>query len=694
MADLFFAANGNGGSGNAHRRRLRQILTDGSAAPEARIRQILRLGTERLGVELGLLIEAGPGDETYTVDEASANEANLSEAGLEGKGKSDRPADQTEAVLSAVTGGTTGTLLSTYCEVVLSEQVPLAIENDIGQIPAGRPSESLPLLGTFVGTEVVAGGDTYGALCFVDRTADGPPAGEADKSFLETLGQATGRVLEQRAQKDAEASAEKASIVERRYRTALKHSPVVFAKVDDALRYEWIYNPHADFDPADVVGRRDDELGSGPGTDRLVDLKRRVLERGEQIREEITFERSDGFNTYDVTATPLREGLDDSVTGLVTASLNITDRKRAERQRRQVIRRVTDAIVTVDADWRITLANDQAKALVGSGETDLSGESLWSVFPGALGTRFEEVYRDVMRTREAAAFVARDPELGRWFDVDVYPEENRGLVLYFQDITARKRREQELKEAKQEAEAANRLKTIFLANMSHEIRTPLTSVIGFAEAINDEIESLKDELGDDEAASFQKLDRFARLVQDSGYSLLETLEGVLTFSRLETGEAQFNSGPVDVTELAASVADEMQPQAEEADVDLQIDLPDAPLRARADRSGVQIILRNLLSNAIKYTGAGGTVQVGVFREPDGRAALEVEDSGIGMDPGEVDRLLHAFRQSSEGTNREYGGTGLGLSIVQKAVDQMNGSLQVDTEKGAGTRVAVFLPAEG
>jgi PAS domain S-box-containing protein len=694
MDDLFFAANGGSGSGSAHRRQLRQILTDDSSAPEARIRQILRLGVGRLGVELGLLIEAGPGDETYTVEEASASGASVSKAGLEREGTGDPPADPAEAVLSVVTGGTTGTLLSTYCEIVLSEHVTLAIKNDTGQIPAGRAGESLPLLGAFVGTEVVAGGDTYGVLCFVDRTPEGPPAGDADKSFLETLAQATGRVLEQRAQKDTEASAEKASIVERRYRTALKHSPVVFAKVDDALRYEWIYNPHADFDPGDVVGKRDDELKSGPGIDRLVDLKRRVLERGEQIREEITFERSDGFNTYDVTATPLREGLDDSVTGLVTASLNITDRKRAERQRRQVIRRVTDAIVTVDADWRITLANDQAKALVGSGETDLSGESLWSVFPGALGTRFEEVYRDVMRTREAAAFVARDPELGRWFDIDVYPEENRGLVLYFQDITARKRREQELKEAKQEAEAANRLKTIFLANMSHEIRTPLTSVIGFAEAINDEIESLKDELGDDEAASFQKLDRFARLVQDSGYSLLETLEGVLTFSRLETGEAQFNSGPVDVTELAASVADEMQPQAEEADVDLQIDLPDAPLRARADRSGVQIILRNLLSNAIKYTGAGGTVQVGVFREPDGRAALEVEDSGIGMDPGEVDRLLHAFRQSSEGTNREYGGTGLGLSIVQKAVDQMNGSLQVDTEKGAGTRVAVFLPAEG
>jgi signal transduction histidine kinase len=114
----------------------------------------------------------------------------------------------------------------------------------------------------------------------------------------------------------------------------LKHSPVVFAKVDTDLRYEWIFNPHDDFAPDAVRGRRDDELDSGPGIDAIVALKQRALDTGEQLREEITFERSDGPKTYDITATPIRKG--DRVVGLMTASLDVTTRKELENDLRRL----------------------------------------------------------------------------------------------------------------------------------------------------------------------------------------------------------------------------------------------------------------------------------------------------------------------------------------------------------------------
>lgn len=124
---------------------------------------------------------------------------------------------------------------------------------------------------------------------------------------------------------------------QKRYRRALRHSPVIFARVAPDLTYEWIFNPHEDFDDADVLGLRDDDLDSGPGVDALVDLKRRAIETGTQTREEITFERSDGGRTYDVTVTPLRENEGDgSVTGAVTASLDITERKRVREQLRRL----------------------------------------------------------------------------------------------------------------------------------------------------------------------------------------------------------------------------------------------------------------------------------------------------------------------------------------------------------------------
>ena len=117
---------------------------------------------------------------------------------------------------------------------------------------------------------------------------------------------------------------------EQRYRLALKHSPVVFARVDVNLRYEWIFNPHKDFDPDLIIGKRDDELASNPGVKAMVNLKQRVLDKGRQEREEIIFDVSDGPLIYDITATPLFDE-NKQVIGLITASIDVTEQKNTEK---------------------------------------------------------------------------------------------------------------------------------------------------------------------------------------------------------------------------------------------------------------------------------------------------------------------------------------------------------------------------
>nr|WP_272505830.1 HAMP domain-containing sensor histidine kinase [Salinibacter ruber] len=277
-----------------------------------------------------------------------------------------------------------------------------------------------------------------------------------------------------------------------------------------------------------------------------------------------------------------------------------------------------------------------------------------------------------------------------------------------------------------------------LANMSHEIRTPLTSVIGFAEAIGEET-------SEEAPAS-----RFAGLIQKSGKRLLRTLDGVLNLSKLEAGRAGLTLGPVDLEARAREAAKEASAKAEKKGVDVRLET--GPARARADEGAAEIIVQNLLSNAIKYTEEGGTVWVrtrqesrteetraqretqetqvqeetqarqekssgteagtdpgaeaGPKPEPeqtpksesgqtkDGRAAaavLEVEDTGIGMEPEEVEAMFEPFRQESEGLSREYEGTGLGLTVAQRAAEQMGGSIEVDTEKGEGSRFVARLP---
>ena len=255
------------------------------------------------------------------------------------------------------------------------------------------------------------------------------------------------------------------------------------------------------------------------------------------------------------------------------------------------------------------------------------------------------------------------------------PEGEAALWLY-RDVTEQRRQERELREAKERAEEASRAKSAFLTNMSHEIRTPLTSIIGFAEAIGKEVDGRA------------KVARFAGLIEGSGQRLLDTLDAVLNLSKLEAGQMGLESRPVDLAEQAERIADQLRPQAEDGGLALMVEA--GSVEARADEGGVQIVLQNLLSNAIKYTGEGGEVRVRVYQN-ENEAILDVEDTGIGMEPEVAETLFEPFRQASEGLDREYEGTGIGLAVVRRAVEQMDGTVDVETEKGEGSRFTVRLP---
>jgi signal transduction histidine kinase len=266
-----------------------------------------------------------------------------------------------------------------------------------------------------------------------------------------------------------------------------------------------------------------------------------------------------------------------------------------------------------------------------------------------------------------------------------HPEGGLRVVGIGRDITERKEREQALRTAKEAAEAANRAKSVFLANMSHEIRTPLTSILGFAEMIGKEVRNAEDR----SAVDLSTLQEFASLIEKSGGRLMNTLTGILNLSKLQAEEMDLSTEPVDLTDQAAQIAAELRPRAHEKGLRLCVKDEDDPVWAQADAEGVQIVLRNLVSNAIKYTEEG-RVQARA-RHENGAAVLEVEDTGIGMDPGAVEDLFKPFRQESEGMNREYEGTGLGLAVTHKAIQHMGGTIEVETEKGAGTCFTVRLP---
>jgi PAS domain S-box-containing protein len=250
------------------------------------------------------------------------------------------------------------------------------------------------------------------------------------------------------------------------------------------------------------------------------------------------------------------------------------------------------------------------------------------------------------------------------------------LGTYAAMVLDRLQGEKALRAAKEEAEEASRLKSAMLANMSHEIRTPLTSVTGFAELLTDHLEG--------------RMQTFAEQIYNGGMRLQKTLDSVLQLSRLEAGVYELDRTPLSLGALIEETVDMLRLSAEEKALRLNVQLPDGPVEGTFNEGAVNRILENLLENAIKFTPNGGTIEVRAHTDGDD-AVLEVEDTGVGISEAALPDIFRAFKQESEGMAREYEGSGLGLSIVQRLADAHGGTVEVESEKGVGTRFTVRLP---
>ena len=382
-----------------------------------------------------------------------------------------------------------------------------------------------------------------------------------------------------------------------------------------------------------------------------------------------------------------------------TVLSDVTERKEREQELRRRERRfqamLNDPNIlagVLSTDGTFQEVNDTAMEYIESSREEVLGQPFWDT--PWWETENKSAVREKVKRAAEGEYVSFEAEHVRPSGeprtvvgaIRPATDEDGNVTSLFvtaRDITERKRKAQRLKEAKKqaelskrEAEEASRMKSAMLTNMSHEIRTPLTGIIGFAETIGEEID------GDGQVA------HFANLIEDSGRRLLDTLDAVLNLSKLEAEKMNLESQPVDLVDQVEQIAEELASQAQENGLSLEVEAT-GPVRAKADKGGVKIVLQNLVSNAIKYTEEG-EVEVRTHQE-NGHAVLEVEDTGVGMDPEVAESLFEPFRQASEGVAREYEGTGVGLAVTKKAAEQMGGSIEVDTQKGEGSRFTVRLP---
>lgn len=408
------------------------------------------------------------------------------------------------------------------------------------------------------------------------------------------------------------------------------------------------------------------------------------------------------------------------VVRLLATSRDVTDELRREKALTRALRRARSSaaaeasylaylkgalevlpagLAFYDAGDRLVIWNRPYAAAGGAGDGDtnlrpgmtfaelLQADLAAGRHPEAEG-RHEEWLADRLAARRDAA-EPREQQLsnGRWYRFEDRRLSDGGMVSVAVDITDLREREagarraaEALSFAKAAAEAASAAKSEFLANMSHEIRTPLNGVIAVADLL-----CRRDLTPEDR--------RLAELIRSSGQTLERLLSDILDLAKIESGALQVERVAFHLGDLARSAAELARLKAEEKG--LRLDVSVAPAVDRhvwGDPTRLRQVLANLISNAVKFT-PGGAIEVRVSALPDGRVRLEVQDSGVGFDPAQKDRLFRRFEQADGSITRQYGGSGLGLAICAQLAVLMGGRLDCRSTPGEGSTFWVDLPAD-
>ncbi|MBO0753265.1 MAG: PAS domain-containing protein, partial [Bradyrhizobiaceae bacterium] len=370
----------------------------------------------------------------------------------------------------------------------------------------------------------------------------------------------------------------------------------------------------------------------------------------------------------------------------------------------------TDVVTWHAQSSRVVRVSANAEAVLGAAPADLMGHGLFdrihvadrpawlrALSVAAMGENAEIEFR--LRRAGEASFMWVEMRC-RPFDGSPGAGTGPGAVAVMRDVTARKRRQDELIAARTEALRANAAKSRFLASMSHELRTPLNAIIGFSDMLQND--------GGHPSDSARRRE-YARIISQSGHHLLAVANGILDMSRLETGHLQLFPERFRPGAAIASSVELLAQRAQRAGVTIAVNAPpDLPAMV-ADRRAVMQILINLLANAISFSRRGGAVTVRAHIDLDD-IVFEVLDTGIGMSADDLAGVGKPYFRAANARGHDDGGlptgpaagsacgaaqgAGLGLSIVRGLVELHGGALEASSEPGNGTRMAVRLPVDG
>ena len=366
------------------------------------------------------------------------------------------------------------------------------------------------------------------------------------------------------------------------------------------------------------------------------------------------------------------------------ASLSVYEREaNANRDRLVgVLESVADAVVIVDAGWRVRFANEAVRRRAGAPEgVPLVGRTLFEVLPETAGPAWAPL-REVLATRTAANYEAWSERGARWYADRAYPTQDGGLALFSRDVTARRRDEEELRRLAADLRETDRRKDEFLATLAHELRNPLAPIRNSVEILKRAGDSPTVVAGA-RATMERQLVHLVRLIDD-----------LLDVSRISRDKLELRRERVELADVLRHAVETSAPLVEARRHALELDVPDVRIPLDADPVRLAQVFANLLSNACRYTEPGGSIRVRVSLE-GGAAVVSVRDTGVGIPPAMLPRVFEMFVQLDRRLERSQGGLGLGLTLVKRLVELHGGHVTAHSEgPGSGSEFVVRLPLAG
>ncbi len=363
-------------------------------------------------------------------------------------------------------------------------------------------------------------------------------------------------------------------------------------------------------------------------------------------------------------------------------------RRQAEERTRLILDSAGEGVIGVDTQGRAVFINPAALSMLGFEADEFIGLPIHDRIHHSRpdGSPYSLVACPMQHAFAEGRFGRIEDEMlfrkdGAGFPVEYTAAPIRsgsritGAVILFKDITERKRIEEDLRRAKEQAEEATRAKSDFLANMSHEIRTPMNAVIGMTHL------ALQTGLN-------PKQRDYLKKISGSAHSLLRIINDILDFSKIEAGQMDMERVAFHLEDVLDNLSSLVSVKAEEKGLEILFHVEkDAPLSLVGDPLRLGQILLNLTGNAVKFTDAGEIfLRVELLEKTAETARLQfsVKDTGIGMTPEQSAKLFQAFSQADTSTSRKYGGTGLGLAISKRLTEMMDGEIWVASSPGGGS----------